>query len=65
MEPHEQRVVTEKAELDEKIVKLEAFLDSQTAQNMGWKDLGLLGNQLNAMKYYSGILGERIKRFAA
>ncbi len=34
MQPHQQRVVDEKAELDDKITKLTAFIDGDILQNI-------------------------------
>lgn len=55
------RVIREKSELDVKIVKLDRFLDH--VGQLLVSDVALLGDQLEAMKCYSGILGTRIERF--
>ena len=57
------RVIREKSELDVKIVKLDRFLDSDHVGQLLVSDVALLGDQLEAMKCYSGILGTRIERF--
>jgi len=55
MAPHQQRVVTEKEELDEKLAKLKAFLDDAEKER--------LQRQADHMNAYSGVLGERIAEF--
>ena len=61
--PHQQRVVDEKSELDEKLSKLDAFLRTDTFKRLRNEEQILLGRQATAMRIYSGILGERIKLF--
>lgn len=63
LKPHEQRVVAEKAELDEKITKLKAFMKSETGLSIPAIDHGLLRQQAEAMESYSWFLGLRIRRF--
>lgn len=66
MQPHEERVVTEKRELDEKLAKLKAFCfgDNTTIfRGLDPKDRDLLENQYDAMLKYSEVLGDRIARF--
>ena len=63
MKLHEERVVVEKRELDQKIGKLEAFLCGSTFESLDIKDKSLLAYQLRVMQNYSAILGERIGRF--
>jgi hypothetical protein len=60
LQPYQQRVVAEKAELDGKLDKLKAFLvaDSFVAVNNAEQDRLL--RQAKAMGEYSKILGERI-----
>jgi hypothetical protein len=65
---YQDRVRTEKAELDAKIEKLQAFVDGDVFKNMstdveGADERGRLKSQLNFMRGYSDILGERIIRF--
>ena len=55
---YQTRVIEEKRELDEKIAKLDAFLGTTTAV-----PTELLRRQSEAMKVYSGILGERLESF--
>lgn len=65
LKPHQQRVVTEKAELDEKVGKLDAFvLSEEFADLVGFDEMCRLINQLHTMKQYSAILGERIAAFS-
>lgn len=61
--PHQQRVVDEKSELDEKLSKLDAFLRTDTFKRLRNEEQILLDRQATAMQIYSGILGERIKLF--
>ena len=66
MQPHEERVVTEKRELDEKLAKLKAFCfdpGSPVFKELSPVDRDLLEDQYNSMKDYSEILGKRIDRF--
>lgn len=58
-----ERVKNEKRELDDKIVKLSAFMQTVPTENDNISDhmLWLLGEQLYVMKKYSQILSERIK----
>ena len=64
LEPHEQRVVAEKAELDERLGKLQAFLVTQRCCELPFDDRCLLAQQALVMEQYSQILGKRIERFA-
>lgn len=66
MQPHEQRVVTEKQELDEKLGKLKVFCfdpGSPIFKNLAPEDRDLLEDQYTAMEQYSTILAKRIARF--
>ncbi len=67
MQPHEERVVTEKKELDEKLVKLKVFCFSSPANpiftSLPPEDRDLLEDQFTIMGKYSEILGKRIERF--
>lgn len=56
------RIVEEKRALDDKIVKLNAFLeDEEKASNItGWFQVGQMREQLDVMLQYSGILNKRI-----
>lgn len=61
--PHQQRVVAEAAELDERISKLSAFLPTGTFASLPEDEQGRLNAQLVAMLDYSGCLAERIAAF--
>ncbi len=63
MQPHQQRVVDEKAELDDKITKLKAFTEGGVFQSLDKLDKDLLESQLVVMVPYSAILSQRIGRF--
>lgn len=64
LHPHQQRVVTEKAELDEKICKLDTFINGESFGDLcAFAECCRMINQLHVMKQYSAILGERIAAF--
>ncbi len=65
MLPHQQRVVDEKNELDEKLTKLTSFINSEKFTEIvaSEDERGRLVCQEEAMKYYSEILAERIAAF--
>ena len=66
MQAHEQRVVVEKQELDDKLSKLKSFCfdpGSPLFKGLPPQDRDLLERQYTAMPRYSEILGERIRRF--
>lgn len=63
LQPHQQRVIEEKAALDDKLMKLMAFFDSSTYANLPTEDRILLIAQHTHMKAYSDTLGTRIARF--
>jgi len=63
MQPHQQRVVDEKTELDEKIEKLNTFTDTDIFKVLPVAEQGRLVRQLAIMNNYSGVLGERIAAF--
>lgn len=65
MLPHQQRVVDEKAELDDKLAKLKAFKESDLFNSLEIEDRVLLIVQCTYMREYSKILGKRIDRFTA
>lgn len=62
---HQQRVIAEKAELDEKLGKLSAFINSEkfTSIVSDAAERERLVCQEETMRDYSGILGERIAAF--
>jgi hypothetical protein len=63
MQPHQERVVHEKAELDEKVEKLDAFMGKELVLTLPYAEQLRLNQQLTVMKKYSDILGERIAAF--
>ena len=55
------RIVEEKRALDEKIIKLVAFLQDERARKIcGWEQIDLMEKQLQIMIEYSGVLNTRI-----
>ena len=64
MQPHQDRVVEEKKELDEKIVKLDLFIESNPLfQKVPLDEQNRLRSQLDVMQEYSAILKDRIANF--
>tara|TARA_R110002012_G_C11677298_1_gene614042 strand:+ start:11261 stop:11455 length:195 start_codon:yes stop_codon:yes gene_type:complete len=63
MQPHEQRVVTERDELQSKIVKLEGFMEGPIFDGMEYTDRKFMRIQLMAMMTYCEVLNSRIGRF--
>jgi hypothetical protein len=63
--PHQQRVVDEKADLDEKIEKLGLFFATPTFTSLPAEEQSRLRQQQHAMTAYSCILRERIEAFPA
>ncbi|TDS73412.1 hypothetical protein [Comamonas sp. JUb58] len=63
--PHQQRVVDEKHELDEKLQKLTTFINSEKFAEIvkDEDERGRLVCQEDVMKDYSAILAERIAAF--
>lgn len=58
------RILDEKRELDNRIMKLNAFLsDNERTQRIGYQHLELLQRQLEVMLQYSSILNTRILRW--
>lgn len=55
-----ERVITERAELVEKIDKLDSFIDSITFVDLGVEHGGLMNEQIRAMDRYADILDRRI-----
>jgi hypothetical protein len=58
---HQDRVRDEKAALDDKIQKLDAFIGKDYFLNLKKEAQDLMLKQLEVMKQYSEILGDRIK----
>lgn len=63
LQPHQQRVVTEKSELDDKRQKLATFIGNEMYRTLGPMEQSRLNRQLEAMTLYANILGERIEAF--
>lgn len=66
MKPYQERVVTEKHELDDKRQKLAIFIgDGGAGRTLDAAEQSRLSRQLEAMTLYSNALGERIAAFEA
>ena len=60
MEDYKSRLAQERKELDEKIEKLESFINSQEFYKVSPEEKDLLIEQHDTMTDYSVILGKRI-----
>jgi hypothetical protein len=63
MQPHQQRVVDEKTELDDKLGKLVKFYDTDIYAKLDEAERVRLSRQGQVMSEYSDILGQRIAAF--
>lgn len=63
LQPYQSRVVSEKAELDEKLTKLRDFLGTETFAGLDGAEKDRLQRQADHMSAYSSVLGERIAAF--
>jgi hypothetical protein len=63
MEAHQQRVVDEKAALDEKLAKLNIFLSGAVFSGLDMAEQERLTHQGSIMTQYSQVLRERIAAF--
>ena len=63
MQPHQERVVMEKAELDGKVIRLHEFLKGPVFAALPTDEQERLTEQFVVMQRYSSILGERIAAF--
>lgn len=63
MEPHQERVINEKSELDDKIGKLVPFLKTRIFAGLPEEEKDRLSRQIGVMQQYSDILNERISAF--
>ena len=63
MLPFQSIVIAERRDLDDKIAKLETFIQVGTYQSLPSDERGRLASQLAVMKEYSSILDERILAF--
>ena len=61
--PHQERMLLERAELDARIAKLQAFTMSAEFDKLDEESLLLMLEQFAAMQNYSNVLGQRIARF--
>jgi hypothetical protein len=62
-EPYQQRMLDEQAQLEERLQKLQAFVNTQAFQQLEIEDRELLLLQLIAMRDYASVLGRRINVF--
>ena len=62
MEPYQERLKTESAELTDRLEKLTAFLGSDTHAELGAEEQLDLLEQHAAMSAYSSVLTRRIQR---
>lgn len=60
---HQQRVVDEKAELDDKLGKLVSFFSTAIYEGLDKDEKSRLQTQAHHMRGYSAVLGERIAHF--
>lgn len=60
---HQQRVIAEKAELDTKLGKLLAFVETETYSQLPNEEKMRLYHQSSIMHQYSTVLGDRIAAF--
>lgn len=65
MQPYQQRVIEEEAELESKLGKLMIFRKSDQCSFLPVEQRELLDMQYYAMELYSHVLGMRIKSFNA
>jgi hypothetical protein len=66
LQPHQQRVVTERDELNTKLAALKGFIKgSQVFASLSAEEQDRLKRQADVMTDYSDILQERINAFAA
>ena len=63
LQPHQQRVVAEKKELDDKRERLGAFKNTDMFASLPWQEQERLNTQAHIMTMYSAVLGERIAAF--
>ncbi len=62
--PHQQRVVDEKRDLDDKREKLGSFKNTELFASLPWQEQERLNTQAHIMTMYSAVLGERIAAFS-
>lgn len=64
MLPHQERVILEKQELDDKISKLRSFSETSFFLTLPEDERDRMHRQYNLMRGYSGVLQERIDNFS-
>lgn len=65
MQAYQERVVEEKNELDIKIEKLTTFLKGEAYDKLNPAEQGRMAKQLDIMRSYSDVLGDRIRAFVS
>ena len=60
---HQERVVTEKDELEQKIGKLHSFIGGSIFQTLDEQEQQRLTKQVDLMEQYAAVLGQRIAAF--
>ena len=63
LQPHQQRMLDEKAQLDERVSKLAAFVETPACHALDGSEQFDLHTQLGGMEEYQAALGRRIARF--
>jgi len=63
MQPHQQRVVHEKTDLDTRREKLGEFKNTDLFASLPWQEQERLNTQAHLMCALSGVLGARIAAF--
>jgi len=63
MEEYQARVISEKSDLDQKIVRLSSFIHSNRLNTADWEERFRLDRQLAIMMEYSKVLRNRIENF--
>jgi hypothetical protein len=63
MQPHEQRVLDEKRELDDRLERLRHFMTTGVFRSLDNLERDLMWRQAAYMSAYSQTLGERIEKF--
>jgi hypothetical protein len=63
LQPHQERVITERDDLQQKIKALDRFTGSDTFRSLKLKEQYRMVRQLNHMRSYCEVLNERIEDF--
>lgn len=63
LQPYQQRVVEERAQLEERIARLQTFCNDARFYTVERPERDRMTAQLHAMRHYSAILKERIEAF--